>query len=54
MVTFLKPELEYGTFYIGETTEGTVILPYVIFETESKHYVSHHFFGDIGRNEEER
>ena len=40
MVTFLKPELEYGTFYVGETIEGKVILPYDIFETESKHYAS--------------
>ena len=38
MASFLKPELEYGTFCIGETTEGKVILPYDIFETESKHY----------------
>jgi hypothetical protein len=38
MATFLKPELEYGTFCIGETTEGRVILPYDIFETERKHY----------------
>jgi len=36
MVTFLKQELEYGTFYIGETTEGTVILPYDIFETKKQ------------------
>jgi len=38
MASFLKPELEYGTFCIGETTEGTVILPSDIFETERKHY----------------
>jgi len=54
MVTFLKPELEYGTFYVGETTEGTVVLPYDIFETESKHYASQRWqeqsgwFGRLG------
>jgi hypothetical protein len=38
MVKFLKPELEYGTFCVGETFEGTVILPPDVFETEKDHY----------------
>jgi len=48
MVTFLKPEVEYGTFYVGETTEGTVILPYDIFETKSKNYASQRWQEQIG------
>ena len=38
MATFMKNELEHGTFHIGETTEGMVILPPNVFETEKKHY----------------
>ena len=38
MATFMKNAVEYGTFYVGETTEGTVILHPDVFEIEREHY----------------
>ena len=38
MATFMKNAVEYGTFHVGETTEGTVILHPDVFETEKQHY----------------
>ena len=38
MATFMKNAVEYGTFYIGETTEGTVILHPDVYEIEREHY----------------
>jgi hypothetical protein len=38
MSTFMKNAVEYGTFYVGETTEGMVILHPDVFETEKQHY----------------
>ena len=38
MATFMKNAVEYGTFYVGETTEGTVILHHDVFEIEREHY----------------
>jgi len=38
MSTFMVTAVEYGTFYVGETTEGTVILHPDVFEIEREHY----------------
>ena len=38
MAAFMKNAVEYGTFHIGETTDGTVILHPDVFESEKKHY----------------
>ena len=38
MSTFMVIAVEYGTFYVGETTEGTVILHPDVFEIEKEHY----------------
>ncbi len=38
MTSFMQHATEYGTFYVGETTEGTTILHRDIFETEKRHY----------------
>jgi len=38
MATFTRNEVEYDTFHVGETTEGTVILHPDVFETEKQHY----------------
>ena len=38
MATFMKNAVVYGTFYVGETTEGTVILHPDVLEIEKGHY----------------
>ncbi len=38
MIAFMQPAIDFGTFIVGETTEGTVILHPDVFETERKHY----------------
>ncbi len=38
MTSFMQHATEYGTFYVGETTEGTTILHRDVFETEKRHY----------------
>jgi hypothetical protein len=38
MARFLKNAVEYGTFRVGETTIGTVIVHPDIFATEKRHY----------------
>jgi len=38
MSTFMVNAIEYGIFYVGETTEGTVILHPDVFEIEREHY----------------
>ena len=38
MARFLKNAVEHGTFHVGETTAGTVILHPDVFETEKRHY----------------
>ncbi len=36
MIAFMQPAIEFGTFIVGETTEGTVVLHPDVFETEKK------------------
>jgi len=38
MATFMVNAVEYGTFYVGETTEGTAIIHPDVFEIEKGHY----------------
>ncbi len=38
MTSFMKHQVEFGAYFIGETTEGTVVLSPDIFETEKRHY----------------
>jgi hypothetical protein len=38
MATFMVNAVEHGTFYVGETTDGMVILHPDVFEIEKGHY----------------
>ena len=38
MARFMRNAVEHGTFYVGETTIGTVILHPDVYVTEKSHY----------------
>ncbi len=38
MTSFMKHQVEYRAYFIGETTKGTIVLSQEIFETEKKRY----------------